>query len=105
METAIAWEWALEGVTDASMMWAARQIVDEQGRKFFPTPNELRSYLPGRTPQPRMITGSKRDDDEHWSEEAIQKRNAILREVNGKLNAEYARRFPAVWGERPNFNR
>ena len=103
-ETAVAWEWAMEGISDDRMLWAARQITDEPGRRFFPTPNELKGYLPHQGNRPRVITASPADD-EHWSDEAIQKRNAMLREENGKLNAEYARRFPAVWGERPNFNR
>lgn len=43
------------------------------------------------------------EDDEyaqHWTPQAIADRNAKLREENARLNAEYARKFPAVWGER-----
>lgn len=44
-KTAVAWEWALDKVSDERLMWAARQIVEEKGRTFFPTPNEVKAYL------------------------------------------------------------
>lgn len=57
-------------------------------------------YTYGRSHYPLPPKPDRGEDDEHWTDEAIQARNAKLREVNGKLNAEFAKKFPAVWGER-----
>lgn len=44
--TATAWHWALQDVSDDRLEWAAKRLVREPGRTFFPTPNELRAFLP-----------------------------------------------------------
>lgn len=57
-------------------------------------------YTYGRAHHPIPPPRGSEEDDVHWTPEAIAERNRQLRETNAKLNAEYARRFPAVWGER-----
>ena len=44
--TASAWHWALSDVSDERLEYAAKRITREPGRTFFPTPNELRAFLP-----------------------------------------------------------
>lgn len=97
-----AWEYACADLTDPGFGWAADTLLKQPGRTFFPTPNEIRAYLPvtGNTPRPVPSLRDGNDDDEHWSEDAIQRRNALLREENGKRNAEFARKFPDVWGNK-----
>lgn len=95
-----AWDIACADMTDPGFGWAADHLIREPGRTFFPTPNEVRAYLPSRGTFTPAVQSLGDGEEDHWSEEAIQRRNARLREENGKLNAEYARRFPAVWGER-----
>lgn len=43
--TADAWEYALADVGDRAFEWSADKILREPGRTFFPTPNEIRSYM------------------------------------------------------------
>lgn len=43
--TAEAWAVALDDVDDMAFVWAARRLLREEGRRYFPTPNEVRSYL------------------------------------------------------------
>lgn len=61
-------------------------------------PDEYNYGRAPRAPEPNP-------DDEHWTPEAIAERNRQLREVNGKLNADFAAKFPETWGERKTFNR
>lgn len=43
--TAEAWEYALADVGDRAFEWSADKILREPGRTFFPSPNEIRSYM------------------------------------------------------------
>jgi len=61
--TADAWMIALHDVDDLRFSWAADRVLKEQGRTFFPTPNELRSHLAGTLPT-RRIDGPALEDGE-----------------------------------------
>lgn len=44
--TAEAWMLALRDVSDTQLLWALEKVTTENDRRtFFPTPNELRSYI------------------------------------------------------------
>ncbi len=89
-------------MTDPGFSWAADRVLKEQGRTFFPTPNELRAHMRNDVgaPSPRLANP---DDVVGMSVEEWYANGGAsqLAEKNAKINAEYARKYPQTWAVRP----
>lgn len=101
--TAEAWQVALADVGDGNFEWAARRLLTEPGRTYFPTPNEIRQQLGSQQPHQRRLTGVREDQDtvdravDEWYAGDGARRYA---EANRARNAELEKKFPHTWGNR-----
>lgn len=86
--TADAWLWAMQDVRDETFEWAAEKVVREQGRTYFPTPNELRAHVKAATnvyDTPRLASG---DEGVPPTPEQTAELRRVIDQLKGKMNAK-----------------